>query len=345
MSMDAITDRTTQFSDAIALIYEAHTGDTKRDALISALCALLCADEVVFTATKSSQMLADTHYAGHKSTDLQGGERTRNPHHELLAQRTIGHTLSLDIVDRGYDKLKLRVMRNPERIPFTERDLEWLSLLRRHLRNAEFIKALMPEGILGCAAGNHLVLSKAEGAVVTTSDGRIEWLNPTARHILNAEQGLMCVNGHLRASRAFETTQLELLIRKASYHHPGVMLVSHASMWLPYGLVFVSLDMDSRLAAYMSSAQDGRLVLVTIRDMQRHVDVIAKRLAEVFGLTEAEQQIGVLLLSGYSLQTSAAMLRKSLTTIKKQLRSILSKTGTHSQAELLSVFLSVPSLV
>jgi DNA-binding CsgD family transcriptional regulator len=343
--MEAVTDRTTLFSDTIALIYETHIGDTKRDAMKSALCALLGADELVFTATKNSQTRANTYRAKSKSAAAGNGELQKNGRQPLFAKQTVGHTLSLDIVDRGYDKLKLRVMRNPDRVPFTEHDLEWLSLLRPHLRNAEFVKTLMPEGVLGCAAGNHLVLSKAEGLVITTVDGEIEWLNPTAQHILTAEQGLMCVNGRLRAARAFETTRLELQIREAAAGRSGVMLVSHASMWLPYGLVFVSLDFDTKLAAPVSSAHEDRFVLVTIRDMQRHVDVITKRLAELFGLSEAEQRIGALLLSGFSLQTSAAMMGKSLTTVKKQLRSMLTKTGTHSQAELLSTFLSVPSLL
>lgn len=340
-----MTDRASQFSNAVALIYRMHIGEKQRSDVEQAVCALLNADELLFTATGSTYAHFGIHSTGSNSGDIENGATPGDGPPDAMALRSAGHVLSLDIIGRGYDKLKLLVMRNQNRVPFSETDLEWLSLLRPHLQNAEFVKALMPEGIFGNAVGCHLVRSMSEGLVITTADGEVEWLNPTARHILAAGQGLTYTNGRLRAARAFETTRIELLIREAADGHSGVMLVDHASMWLPYGLVFTSLDFDARLTTAMASAHECKFVLITIRDMRHHVDVIGARLTEAFGLTKAEQQIGALLLAGYGLQEAATILRKSLTTIKKQLRSMLTKTGAHNQAELLSMFLSVPSLL
>jgi DNA-binding CsgD family transcriptional regulator len=330
-----------QFSTAVALIYETHIGDTRRDAMKQALCALLSADELVFTATRNDQAQDSIFSAGHAGEAEAPEYGSRDP----LLQRSPGHILSLDIADRGYDKLKLLVLRNSDRVPFAESDLEWLSLLRPHLQNAEFVKTLMPEGVFGCAAGTHLVRSMSQGLAITTADGEIEWLNPAAQNILASGQGLMRVNGRIRAARVFETTRLELLIREAAGGRQGMMLVSHASMWLPYGLVFTPLEIDFNFATAMPKAREHNFVLVTIKDMQQHVDITVERLAQAFGLTKAEQQLGALLLAGCGLQEAAATQGKSLTTIKKQLRSMMTKTGTHSQAELLGMFLSVPTLL
>jgi DNA-binding CsgD family transcriptional regulator len=343
--MESITDRTAQFSAAVALIYEALLGDPQRDAMKKALCAFLGADELVFIASRSAQLLDDLRSPAGNFCDAETNQIQESNPADLRSLRLAGHILSLDIADRGYEKLRLLVLRNSDRVPFTEGDLAWLSLLRPHLQQAEFVKALMSEGVLGSAVGNHLVHSMSEGLVITALDGKIEWLNSTARGILATCQGLMCTNGRLRAARAFETARIETLIREAAAGRQGVMLVGHASMWLPYGLVFTPLEFDLRLAAVLPATRQRQFVLVTIKDMQLTMDLIVERLAEVFGLTKAEQEIGALLLTGHSLQASADVMGKSLPTVKKQLRSMLNKTGTHNQAELLCMFLSVPSLI
>ncbi len=343
--MDAVTDQTTQFSAAVALIYETLTVGTQRVAMEQALCALLEADELMFTVQNTPQ----TRYGRRQTADNLQYLKADGVQEEAadVAQkvRSPGHVLSLDIFDRGYDKLKLLVLRNPGRVPFSDRDLAWLTLLRPHLRNAAFVKSLIPENPLACSAGKHLVRSMSEGLIITTTDGTIEWLNPTARDILAANQGLTNANGRLRAARAFESARIETLIREAADGRSGSTLVEHASMWLPYGLAFAPLELDFRQTAAWPNLYERRSVLVTIKDMRHHVDVIVERLTEVFGLSKAEQRIGALLLTGYNLQAAATTMGKSITTVKKQLRSMLNKTGAHSQAELISMFLSVPSLL
>jgi DNA-binding CsgD family transcriptional regulator len=343
--MDAVTDQTSQFSAAVALIYETIIGETKRAAMEQALCALLQADELLFTFHN----IPHPRSGRRKTADDLYNPKASGPQEEAshVSQkvRAAGHILSIDVFDRGNDKLKLLVLRNPGRVPFSDHDLAWLSLLRPHLRNAAFVKSLIPDDLLGCSAGSHLVRSMSEGLIITTADGTIEWLNPTAQNILAAGQGLANVNGRLRAARAFEAARIKMLIREAVDGRSGSMLVDHASMWLPYGLVFAPLEFDFRPATTTSNAYQSRSVLVTIKDMRQHVDVIVERLTDVFGLSKAEQRIGALLLTGSNLQAAATTMGKSITTVKKQLRSMLTKTGARSQAELMSMFLSVPSLI
>jgi DNA-binding CsgD family transcriptional regulator len=105
------------------------------------------------------------------------------------------------------------------------------------------------------------------------------------------------------------------------------------------------LEPDTISTAASAGSEHSRSVLITIKDMRHHIDVIIARLTDVFGFTKAEQRIGAMLLAGHSLADAANLMGKSLSTVKKQLRSMLTKTGARSQAELLSMFLSVPSLI
>jgi DNA-binding CsgD family transcriptional regulator len=339
--MKAETDRIAHFSAAVALIYETIVGDAQRAAVEQAVCALVDADEIVFTCQRTGPSALLAPYGGTTGEELDDKNETVQDRDG----RPAPHVLSLDIVDRGYDKLRLIVVRHPRRAPFTDRDLAWLSLLQVHLQNAEFVKSLLPEGVLGSAASSHLVRTMSQGLIIVSADCEILWSNPSAQDILAAQQGLSNVNGRLRAARVFESTRIEMLIREAARGRPGVMLVEQASMWLPYGLAFSPLDIDAMPASALSRPIRPGCVLVAIKDMRRHIDAIAARLTDVFGFTKAEQQIAALLLAGKSLADAAIVLEKSLSTVKKQLRSMLTKTGTRNQAELLSMFLSVPSLI
>lgn len=336
--MNTETDRIAQFSAAVALIYETITDDARRVAVERAVCALVDADEIVFTRQRT----------GPHALFSPNGASDCDLDDEAVAQipdeRPAPYVLSLDIIDHGYDKLRLIVVRHPSRAAFTDRDLAWLSLLQPHLQNAEFVRSLLPDGVLGSAAGSHLIRTMAQGLIIVSAGCEIMWCNPLAREILDAQQGLSSVGGRLRAARAFESTRIETLIREAAKGRRGVMLVEQSAMWLPYGLAFAPLEIDTMPQSLPKPIQPGS-VLITIKDMRRHTDVIIARLTDVFGFTKAEQQIGALLLSGHSLGDAAMALGKSLSTVKKQLRSMLTKTGTRNQAELLGMFLSVPSLL
>jgi DNA-binding CsgD family transcriptional regulator len=338
--MTAETDLTAQFSAAIALIYESIIGDVQPIAVEKAVRTLLDADEVVFTYQRRVPPSLFASYGG--TTGEVPGNDNAVPAAE---ERSAPHVLSLDIVDRGYDKLRLIVVRQPGRTGFSDRDLAWLSLLQPHLQNAEAVRRLLPDGVLGSVASSQLTRTMSEGLGIVTADCEIIWLNTSAREILAAQQGLANVNGRLRAARAFETARIELLVREAAAGQPGVMLVDQTAMWLPYGLAFAPIEYDLTPVSGALRHGQPKSVLFTVKDMRPRIDVIVARLTGVFGLTKAEQRIAAMLLAGYNLSDAAGVMGKSLSTVKKQLRSMLTKTGTRSQAELLSMFLSVPSLI
>jgi DNA-binding CsgD family transcriptional regulator len=64
-------------------------------------------------------------------------------------------------------------------------------------------------------------------------------------------------------------------------------------------------------------------------------------LREMFGLTSAETRIATGLLRGLELRDIAAAHKVSEGTVRTQLKSVLSKTGTHRQVELVTLLTSL----
>ncbi|GAA0529739.1 hypothetical protein GCM10008941_06410 [Rhizomicrobium palustre] len=182
----------------------------------------------------------------------------------------------------------------------------------------------------------------AKGLVIVDTERRIHWRNPAADEILAGPNGLTEKNGHLCAHRAFETAHLESLVRGAAEGRHGVMLVSHPAEKYPFGLSFAPITASGRIL--LPTPYCGTFVLVTIKEMRRQIKLITERLGELFGFTPAEEHLGALLLEGHSLHDAARVSSKALSTVKTQLRSMLKKTGAHSQTELINVFLALPSI-
>ncbi|GAA0587329.1 hypothetical protein GCM10008942_40440 [Rhizomicrobium electricum] len=299
------------FGEAIALIYEAQIDGARIPAAREALQALLNADDiaVVKDAAEISERGAET------------------------------HVLWVDIGEHERGPVRIQFRRN--RTPFSPDDVAMLSRLRRHLRTAYSLGLLTNRDALGCLASTQLARSMVKGLLVVDSECRIHWRNPAADGILASNEGLIEDKGRLRARRTFETARLEALARDAAGGRQGVMLVARPAEKHPYGLAFAPVKADAGL---LPTAPIRHFVLITVKQMQREIELITARLGELFGFTPAEERLGALLLDGYTLHEAAHLASKALPTVKTQLRSMLKKTGAHSQAELINVFLSLPSV-
>ena len=312
------------FSEAVALIYEAQIDGACATKARRAVQQLLHADDVMVLSHPSHR------------AERRAGTGPSEP------VRADGHTLWVDIGEHELGPVRLQFRRRPEHSPFTDDDVRMLSLLRRHLRTAHSLELLTNHDMFGCLASAQLAQNMVKGLVIVDTVRCIHWRNPAADEMLLGKDGLSEENGYLCAGRAFETAHLETLVRNAAAGRHGVMLVARPAEKHPYGLAFAPVKASGRI---LLSAPDNRnFVLVTIKEMRRQIKLITERLGELFGFTPAEEHLGTLLLEGYSLHEAADASEKALSTIKTQLRGMLKKTGAHSQAELMNVFLSLPSI-
>jgi DNA-binding CsgD family transcriptional regulator len=117
------------------------------------------------------------------------------------------------------------------------------------------------------------------------------------------------------------------------------MAISRPSLRRSYAILVSPLSQKG------NGPVDHAAVAVLITDPERNVPAASEeRLAQQFGLTPAEARVAVALLAGKTVETAAGELGIATTTLRTHVRSLLQKTGTGRQAELLGVLLSGPSL-
>jgi DNA-binding CsgD family transcriptional regulator len=319
--IDGQPDPLSAFSETVALLYEAALDDARAPLARQALQTLMDADEIaVISGAGQRERPQQTHSSG--------------------PARPEGHVLWVDVGEREEGLLRIQFRRTHR--PFSDEDVRVLSLLRRHLRAAHSLELLIDHDLLGRLASARLTNAMVKGLLVVDADCRILWRNPAANLLLTSKGGLGEDKGRLNARRAFETARIEALTRDAAAGRHGVMLVASHSERHPYGLAFAPMKEHTGLP--IAEHRNHALVLIAIKEMRREIALIAGRLGDLFGFTPAEERLGALLLDGYTLQDAARLAAKALPTVKTQLRSMLRKTGAHSQAELMNVFLSLPSI-
>ena len=84
-------------------------------------------------------------------------------------------------------------------------------------------------------------------------------------------------------------------------------------------------------------------VLLLVTDPERHVSFPDGALRSLFRFTAAETEVANGLLMGYSAEEIACLRKVCVSTVRQQVKSMLSKTGTGRQSEMVRLFMNLPS--
>lgn len=170
------------------------------------------------------------------------------------------------------------------------------------------------------------------------TEGRVEWVNDIARERLKDHPGLTVSRDRLRArNRRFDTGLQEHIARaveRLDYTNAPEVLVRR-----PSDYVLLGEDENGReLHCWLTVEQER--VVVSFDDEY----LLADRLdlaAEIFALSPAQRDLAERLAGGTDLAAAAETLGVSVNTLRTQLRRMFDKTGTHTQAGLLTTLLRV----
>ncbi|OBJ17362.1 helix-turn-helix transcriptional regulator [Mycobacterium sp. 1245801.1] len=184
----------------------------------------------------------------------------------------------------------------------------------------------------------------ARQAIVILAPGsRPIYTNPAAERVLRSDDGLRIRKGRLEAATRRADAMLQEGIAAALDSHTqdiwgGSFVCARPSGRRPY-IVHV-LPIDPRT---VSSPRYGRVIVVII-DPERETEPPAMLLRRLYGLTKSEAQIALMVTRAEGLNPIAEELSVSVTTVKTHLRHVFEKTGTHRQAELVRLVLSLAPL-
>jgi DNA-binding CsgD family transcriptional regulator len=171
------------------------------------------------------------------------------------------------------------------------------------------------------------------GVIIADNDRRVVEMNRAAESIVGLEDGLNIRKDRLCAQRAFETDRIGKLIADATTRgQPGAaagrMLVRRSDSLPPYVLTVAPLRTDA--------GDDRQFALIVVVDPARH-SPSEQDLAEFFGLSPAESRLAASLLTGKTLSQIAANTGVRMPTLRTQLGSIMRKSGTQRQSDLIRV--------
>lgn len=180
------------------------------------------------------------------------------------------------------------------------------------------------------------------GIAIIDQDARVRFLNDAAMQLIHASESIAVVDGHLVFIDAGSQAQLLAFVRRdrtrgrdqvASSPYATVMRVEAGAGRPPYRVLLSALRTP---AIATSGGREARYVLMIYEPHAgRH---LARRiLTDLYGLSEAESGLALLLFQGETLEHAAQRLHVSLNTAKTHLQHIFTKCDVHSQGELLQL--------
>jgi DNA-binding CsgD family transcriptional regulator len=237
--------------------------------------------------------------------------------------------------------------RTPAQGPFSDRDLIVFEGLKPHLRRAAQIQMRMEE-IEAARQTAHATLDQLSFGVITLDrDGKVLSINRSADEAVAAEDGLTLRAGRLAACDYGSADDLAEALRAATEparrggRLGASLLIERASGLTPYRLLVAPLA-DGTNARFGQPSRATALVLIS--DPERMTTPPEEHLRGLFGLTKAEAQVALAVLAGKRLEDVAEERSVSLGTVRCQMKSLLEKTGTGRQAELIRSLLTVPTV-
>jgi len=213
----------------------------------------------------------------------------------------------------------------------------------------EAMEALFPHFTRAAQISIRLALARAEGVlfafdqmacggILLGHNGRVLKVNACAEQLMG--KGIDIAGGRIVASNSAGNAALQGIIQAAMASEVGLKRERTRPT------VVIERYESGPLIAYAIPLRGGirdvfnpgKAVLV-LEEPQARRQVASSVLAEAFGLTPAEVRVAVALAQGKDPATIAEEHRVSIGTIRSQLKSLMAKTDTHRQAELVTLVL------
>ncbi len=178
----------------------------------------------------------------------------------------------------------------------------------------------------------------ASGVVLAEADGTVRFMNRAAEGIVSVRDGLAVRNGRLAAVYPAAAGRLERAISEAAGRRDGrgggVRLERISG--LP--------DYRAMVTPCVPPGGTGTLAMILIDDPAQAAPDIAPQVQAMFGLTAAEADLAMRLLRGETLEEAAEAREVKTSTVRSQLKTVMAKTDTRRQPELVALMARLPRL-
>jgi DNA-binding CsgD family transcriptional regulator len=258
-----------------------------------------------------------------------------------LAPRELEELIRLDVLHDWDRSLSITFARRWSHGAFTADELDFAQAAMPHLQRGARVQARLEESTaIARTALDALELVQAP-VILLGAKGRMLHASAAAMRLLDVADGLSIgVRGVLRAATPALSARLAELLDRAGGRcgESGALRLSRPSGKPDLTLIAIAL----RPACIDSGARQPSILLQVTDPLARATPEPAL-LMEAFGLTTAEAGLTTDLMRGLSVAEVAAGSGRSVATVRTHLASVLAKTGTARQSELLRLLARLAS--
>jgi DNA-binding CsgD family transcriptional regulator len=218
-----------------------------------------------------------------------------------------------------------------------------LELLVPHVQMALEIRQVLGVAQRKLAGAEAMADASATATFLLTRHGRVLHSNAAAECLLRQGDALILRDGMLVTTQVrFKEPLRKLLHDAASPVSPHWKdKPAHAlSLHRPSSQQPLQLLASPLPPAHRNPSNADLVLLVT--DPEKPVNFPDDVLHSLYGLTPAQTEIANGLLTGYTLEEIACLRRTSVGTVRQQLKSIMNKTGTNRQSDLVRLLMTLP---
>lgn len=239
----------------------------------------------------------------------------------------------------------LCVIRGVGKTPLEPSVLEWLDSIRPHFTEAmatyRHQSALHAQSLAGQAILDRL----RHPVLLVDATHRLRFANAMGQAALAAESVMRAIDGKIQACNAADHQALVEALDSLVIAAPQIGVADRRFIRLQgsrqndrYGVSVSALRPSETGGAFGILP----LAMLVLHDGNREAVLDPFVLQEMYDLTPAEADVGIMLVGGHTLEQIAAKRHVSITTVRSQLRGILSKTGSRRQSDLVRRLVSLP---
>lgn len=179
----------------------------------------------------------------------------------------------------------------------------------------------------------------ATGVLVADESGRVSFANALAREAIDAPGELAIVDEHLLARSPRVSRLLHEALRVAVQSAPRATRIPLSTSGNDDADIFVT-----PLPTARGFARDTRRLALLLVAQSGHGGSMPSQedLRQLFDLTPAEGKVALMLCTGRAPKEIARDLQLSIATVRSHLASLLAKTGTSRQVQLVRLLMSLP---
>ncbi len=239
----------------------------------------------------------------------------------------------------------LGILRGVGKPPLEASFIAWIDRLRQHFSEALAIYRQLSTLHLERTVGKEILDRLRHPILLVDAAGMLRHANAAARDAFASGLAIRVVNDKLQCSNRSDdkalAQALDALVIAAPTSRGNerrFIRLRGTGAHQRYGISLSALRPAETLGAFGPLP----LAMLVLHDGSQTAQCDPFVIQELFDLTPAEADVGALLSLGNSLDEIATLRHVALSTVRSQLRTLLSKTGTARQSDLVRRLLTLP---